>query len=68
MSRCSEFVCGGDDPKRLEGYRETDEEKKKKAQVTHARKNQTILLLLNAGEAVTGLGSPDVCFMGSGGR
>ena len=32
------------------------EEKKRKAQTMQASKNQTVLLLLNVGEAVTGLG------------
>jgi hypothetical protein len=58
----------GDDPKRLEGYREMDGEKKRKPQMMHASKSQIVLLLLNAGEEVTGLGSPDFCFMGSGCR
>jgi len=43
-----------------------DEEKKKKVQMMQANKNQMVLLLLNAGEAVTGLGNPDFCFMDSG--
>jgi len=67
-SRCSEFGSAGDDPKRLEGYREMDEEKKRKEQMMQASKNQTVLLLLNTGDEVTGLGSPDVGFMDSGGR
>jgi len=45
-----------------------DEEKKKREQMMQKSKNQTVLLLLNTGEEVTGLGSPEFCFMGSGGR
>ena len=45
-----------------------DGEKKRKPQMMHASKSQIVLLLLNAGEEVTGLGSPDFCFMGSGCR
>jgi len=35
--------------------------------MTQASKNQIVLLLLNAGEAVTGFGNPGVCFMSGGG-
>lgn len=44
-----------------------DEEKKTKVQTTQASKNQTVLLLLNAGEEVTGAGSPFLCLIVIGG-
>jgi len=66
--RFSEFGFGSDGLKRSERREEADEEKKKKVQTRQASKNQMVLLLLNVGEAVTGLGNPDFCFMGSGGR
>jgi len=65
MSRWIESGSAGGDPKRFEGYREMGE-KKRKEQTMQASRNQIVLLLLNTGEEVTGLGSPDVCFMGSG--
>lgn len=43
------------------------EKKKRKAQMKQASKNQTALLLLNAGEEVTGLGNPCLCFVDIGG-
>jgi len=45
-----------------------DEEKKMIEQMMQASRNQIVLLLLNAGAEVTGLGSPDCCFMGDGRR
>ena len=66
-SRCNEFGSG-DAPKRFDGYRERGEKKKMEEQIMQASRNQTVLRLLNAGEEVTGLGSPDFCFMGSGGK
>jgi len=68
MSRPNEFGSAGDDPKRPDGYREVDEVKKKtKKQVMQISKHQIVLLLLNTGEEVTGVGSPGFCFMGGGG-
>lgn len=63
-SRCNAFSSADDDPNRFEGYGE----KNRKAQTTQANKNQIVLLLLNAGEEVTGLGRPDFCLGDIGGK
>jgi len=52
-----------------EGYSEVGGEKKKaREQMMQTSKHQSVLLLLNTGEEVTGLGSPSFCFIGGGGR